>query len=354
MYTEEHNEKASERMNKIEKYYKFDYSQIEVKRVNIKKLQSIGLYPKSFDLPLLLQFELTHRCNVFCKHCYNNSGINNNLEDAMTPEKWKEFCRYIVSKGGIFECVISGGEPLLLGNDLFDIMDILHDDGTYFLLITNGFLLTDEKVKRLAKYRYKWIQISIDGATAEYHDKFRQRKGSWQNAVNGAFMVSSMGLPLTIAHSVSAQNLKDVDSMCDLAYELGASNLILGEISLSGRTYENQNLLLNESEQEYLIDRIEYNTNRFRGKMQIQRNMNERLQYESQVGVPCGGLIIRPDGNIRLDCMTPFVLGNILEDDFEEVWQNKGIHVWERPEIREYYEHINSGIKNYVDKDIVL
>ena len=161
-------------MSTIENLYKFDYSRIKSQRANVKKMQSIGLYPKKFDMPILLQFELTHKCNVFCKHCYNNSGTHNTYKDAMTHEKWKQFCHYIVEKGGIFECIISGGEPLLLGNDLFDIMDILHEDGTYFLLITNGFLLTEEKVKKLAKYHYKWIQVSIDGATAEYHDADRK------------------------------------------------------------------------------------------------------------------------------------------------------------------------------------
>lgn len=341
-------------MKRKENYYKTDMARINAQKLNIQKLQAVGLYPKSFDLPLLLQFELTHRCNVFCKHCYNNSGLNNTPHDAMTPEKWKDFCHYIVGKGGIFECIISGGEPLLLGDDLFDIMDILHNDGTYFLLITNGFLLNEEKVKRLSKYRYKWIQVSIDGATPEYHDAFRQRTESWERAVNGAFMVSSAGLPLTIAHSVSAQNLKDIDAMCDLAYEIGASNIILGEISLSGRTFENQNLLLNEEEKEYLLEKIEYNANRFRGKMQVQRNMDEQLQYEQQTGIPCGGMIIRPDGNIRLDCMTPFVIGNILKDDFVEVWKNKCINVWDRPEVREYYENKRMDVRNYIDKDIIL
>lgn len=37
--------------------------------------------------------------------------------------------------------ILSGGEPLHLGNDSFDMMDILHDDGTSFVIITNGFLL---------------------------------------------------------------------------------------------------------------------------------------------------------------------------------------------------------------------
>lgn len=73
-------------------------------------------------------------------------------------------------------------------------------------------------------------------------------------------MVSGAGLPLTIAHCVSPQNLKDIDEMCDLAYALGAGNIILGCISLSGRTFDNNYLLLNEEEKEFLIDRIEYNS----------------------------------------------------------------------------------------------
>ena len=40
--------------------------------------------------------------------------------------------------------------------------------------------------------------------------------------------------------------------MCELAYELGAGNIILGSITLSGRTYENQNLLI-ETENKQMI-----------------------------------------------------------------------------------------------------
>lgn len=45
----------------------------------------------------------------------------------------KEFSKYIVKNGGVFECLLSGGEPLLLGDKLFEIMNILHNDGRYFL-----------------------------------------------------------------------------------------------------------------------------------------------------------------------------------------------------------------------------
>ena len=122
-------------------------------------LVEAGLFSKSSVFPLAsLQFELTSHCNACCKHCYNNSGIQNKIPDAMTPDKWISFAKYLVKHGGVFECLLSGGEPLLLGEKLFELMDVLHDDGTLFLLQTNGFLLDENVAKRLKKYRYHWLQ----------------------------------------------------------------------------------------------------------------------------------------------------------------------------------------------------
>lgn len=117
------------------------------------------------------------RCNLKCKHCYNRSG-DSDRKTLMTPEKWIDLANQIVRDGGIFQCIISGGEPLLLSDKLFEIMDILHDDGTSFVVITNGLLLDREKVKRFLKYRFFWFQISIDGLTPEIHDEFRGVSGS--------------------------------------------------------------------------------------------------------------------------------------------------------------------------------
>ncbi|MEI0564030.1 radical SAM protein [Brachyspira pulli] len=340
-------------------YNALDEKQARTEKERIEKLQANGLYPHSFDFPMTLQFELTSHCNVYCKHCYNYSGENNTSKDAMTPEKWIEFTKYIVKNGGIFECIISGGEPLLLGEDLFKIMDILHEDGVYFLLITNGFLLNSEKVKRLSKYRYHWLQVSIDGADAKTHDEFRRREGSWERAIDAAFMVSAAGIPLTIAHSVTPYNLKDVDKMCDLAYSLGASNIILGEINLSGRTSENKDLLLNREEHALLLQKYEENFNKYLGRMLIQRSLNTKYSINKYITRPNSGLIIRPNGDMRLDCMVPFVIGNVLKDDFVKIWKEKGISCWSDPKILEYAssfndEDISTMITNYADKDILI
>lgn len=98
-------------------------------------LEDAGLYSKPSIFPLAtLHLELTEHCNAACKHCYNNSGVSNDIPDAMTPEKWISFAKYLVAHGGVFECIISGGEPLLLGDKMFELMDVFHDDGTYSAL----------------------------------------------------------------------------------------------------------------------------------------------------------------------------------------------------------------------------
>lgn len=327
---------------------------------SISNLQKQKMFPEKFYFPLTLQFELTSHCNVKCKHCYNNSGAYNKQADRMTPEKWIEFAEYLVDKGGIFECILSGGEPLLLGKDLYSIMDILHEDGTQFLLITNGYLLDKETITCLEKYRYRWIQISIDSCTREYHDAFRNRQGSWERAILGAVGVAEAGLPLTIAHSVTKENLKDIDGMCQLAYDIGAGSIILGEVNFSGRMYDNMDLALNNDDKNYLYNKVEENHEKYKGRMVVKRSgiiKNQLVRYQIY---PTSGAIIRPNGDIRLDCMAPFVLGNILDDDFSKVWIEKSPECWKNPKVCEYidsFDSINSNnvyLKNYVDKDIIL
>ncbi|OON99995.1 MAG: radical SAM protein [Epulopiscium sp. Nele67-Bin004] len=336
-----------------------DEKALEKELASIKQLQEQGEHPISYDLPITLQFELTENCNLKCKHCYNSSGITTH-KDRMTPEKWIEFSKYIVDLGGIFQCIISGGEPLLLGDKLFEIMDILHENGTSFVMISNGFLLTSEIVKKLSKYRFMWFQISIDGATPDYHDDFRGVNDSWARATNAAYEISKAGIPLTIAHSISKQSVKEIDEMCELAYKLGASNLILGEITPSGRAVENQDILLSMEDRNMILQKVNENVVNYQGRMQIQRSSKTKLQLKKYQGTPNGGAIIRPNGDIRLDCMTPFIIGNVLDNDFNEIWKEKSASCWHNPMIYDYIENIdaeydaNKEHQNYIDKDVLI
>lgn len=313
-----------------------------------RALENAGLFSKLASFPLAaLQFELTTHCNAMCKHCYNNSGINNSIPDAMTAAEWISFAKYLVAHGGVFEVLLSGGEPLLLGEALFDLMDILHDDGTCFLLQTNGMLLTQEVAKRLSKYRYHWIQISIDGVTARYHDEFRQVKGCWEKAVSAAYAVASNDIPFKIAHCVTPYNLQEIDQMCDFAYSIGASALTIGELCLSGRVAKNQDLLLSNEQRKILFNKIEENIHKYRGRMVIKSSNRIRDGLERQRKKPYTSALIRPNGDIRIDGMAPFVIGNVLTDDFAEVWTKKINLCWENSQVQKFISDFDEDDRNY-------
>lgn len=322
-------------------------------------LKNKGFYSDSDIYPLSsLHFELTSKCNAFCRHCYNNSGINDNI-DEMTPERWLEFSKYIVKNGGVFECLLSGGEPLLLGDKLFEIMDILHNDGTIFLLMTNGYLLTEEMAKRFAKYQYHWFQVSIDGATAKYHDWFRQTKGNWYRAVKGAKTIADNGIPLKIAHCVTPYNLEDIDDMCDLAYSIGASSIMIGGISLSGRANDNLDLLLTPLDKEIMKKKIEENRIRYQGKMKVKSTNSVKQGLSNHSKRPRSGAVIRPNGDVRIDGMAPFVIGNIINEDFSTLWKDKIDDCWSDSRVQEFINNFNKDDQNritinYFEKDIRL
>lgn len=325
---------------------------------NIERLKAEGGYPERFTYPTTLQFELTGQCNLACKHCYNRSG-DADRKTLMTPEKWCDLARQIVRDGGIFQCIISGGEPLLLGDSVFDIMDILHDDGTSFVVITNGFLLTKEKVKRFSKYRFFWFQVSIDGHCPEIHDTFRGVKGSWEHAVKGALEVSNAGIPLVIAHSVTPKSLPYVDKMAELAYQLGANSVILGEILPSGRAFSHPELLLSLEQRNYLYGMIDALNRQYAGKLVINRSADLKIQMQRYVIESNSGGIIRPNGDFRLDCMTPFVIGNVLQDPIQKIWLEKGVDAWHHPKVKEFIDSIHfneqhGNIPNHVGDDIQL
>lgn len=344
----------------IKIYEAVDAKRTKQEKENILAMQAAGIYPESFSFPMTLQFELTGACNLKCKHCYNRSGDADRIQHTrMTPDKWKALAKQVVAEGGIFQCIISGGEPLLLGDNLFDIMDILHDDGTSFVVITNGMLLDKQKAKRFAKYRYFWFQISIDGSTADLHDSFRGVEKSWENAVNGAMEISANGIPLVIAHSVTPQTLPYLEDMIKLAWSVGAGSIMIGEILPSGRAVYNEDILLTCNQRNYLYEKIDELSKKYANKIKIERSMNVSSSMERYVNQPNSGCIVRPNGDLRLDCMAPFVIGNVLEESIKEIWDKKGKDAWHNQKVLDFIESLDhesqrGNILNHVSEDIKI
>lgn len=299
----------------------------------IREYQEKKSYPTALESPLGCQLELTHSCNLRCLHCYNCSGKE---RQELSFKKWMDVAKQL-AKMNVFECVISGGEPLLLGDKLFKIMSVLSDSGVKFIFITNGMLVNEKVVDKLNRYDYYWVQVSIDGSRASIHDKIRGVEGSWKNAVNAANLFSQARLPLTIAHVLVKYNLDYLGEMVDTAYLLGASRMVVGKFVYSGRAIENRKELdLSDSEIKKAYKLIEAKRNEYKDRMDIASPLDSILYLRYRIIEPCNVILIRPNGDVKLDCVLPFKIGNVMEDSIQSIWDRVGKDGWTRPEILKY------------------
>ncbi len=106
--------------------------------------------------PILAHIIPMRRCNLSCAYC-------NEYDDVSKPVPLEEMYRRIdkLAALGTTIITISGGEPLL-HPELDDIIRRIRRHRMLAGLITNGYLLTAERIKRLNRSGLEHLQISID------------------------------------------------------------------------------------------------------------------------------------------------------------------------------------------------
>ena len=335
-------------------------NQVELLKLSdraIKSVQSRQIYPKELGGPLGCQLELTHKCNLRCKQCYNQSG---NPKPDLSIKKWLDVAKQLVDIG-TFECVISGGEPLLLGDDLYKIMDVLHDGGMRFVLVTNGMLMNEKVMDKISKYDYYWIQVSIDGSRPEIHDEIRGVKGSWNKAVDAAKMVSQAGLPLVVSHVIQKDNVDYLDEMIETSYLLGAKRMITGRFTYTGRAVVNKNDIdIDKNRLKQIFNLLKLRHDQYTGKMEIITSTDPVFFLRYRILEPCNVLLIRPNGDVKLDCILPFKIGNMMNDNLSDIWKIAK-NAWKNEKVLKYVGSLKEESDMlkvhpipYVDEDVLI
>lgn len=108
------------------------------------------------DHPIMAHIIPIRRCNLSCTYC-------NEYDDYSKPVDTEVMLQRIDDLGrlGTSIITISGGEPLL-HPDLDQIIRRIRNTGAVTGLITNGYLLTAERIQRLNDAGLDHMQISID------------------------------------------------------------------------------------------------------------------------------------------------------------------------------------------------
>lgn len=152
-----------------------------------------------------LQVHLTQQCNLRCKHCYMDSGVASQGELSLA--EWKDIVDQFVDLGGK-SVTYSGGEPLMF-TGFYELADYVKQRNLDTLLITNGMLIQDASTAESVSQRLNKIRVSVDGATAEAHERIRG-KGTFVKVNKAIELLSKTDVWLEIAITIFPENLEDV------------------------------------------------------------------------------------------------------------------------------------------------
>ncbi|MEM2420020.1 MAG: radical SAM protein [Candidatus Bathyarchaeia archaeon] len=242
--------------SKIKKTLADPYARRGIKSV-VKTFVYFGIRkPLTVYAPFLIVWDFTYRCNLKCKHCYSNAG-----EPTREELGTRDALRVVdqLADFGVVSLAFSGGEPLMR-KDFFDVAKHAVDSGLYVSLATNGTLLNKQTVQRLKEIGIHYVEVSIDGSNAKFHDDFRGVSGAFNMAITGLKNCIEQGLCTSIAVTATKRNFKDIPKILELAEKIGAKRFALFNFVPTGRGVEMASQDLSSEEREevmlFLLDRL--------------------------------------------------------------------------------------------------
>ncbi|HOK02885.1 MAG TPA: radical SAM protein [Spirochaetota bacterium] len=176
------------------------------------------------NVPRLIFWELTKRCNLNCIHC-RAEAEDIDFSGELDLGTIKKVIDDITTEYSPI-LVLTGGEPLYR-NDIFDIVSYAVSKNLKVALATNGTLIDREVAGRIKDSGISRVSISIDGSYAKSHDSFRGIEGSFDRALQGAAFLREQGVEFQINTTLTKRNISELEDLLKLAISHGAVALHL-------------------------------------------------------------------------------------------------------------------------------
>lgn len=292
---------------------------------------------KGTPFDFFVQFHLTERCNLACRHCYQSGlvpemngeevcGAIANVKAAI--EGWARDYEMDVSPSLHF----TGGEPLLR-EDLLAILGYARGAGFSTSLMSNGTLIDGATAKQLKMAQLRDIQISLDGLEGT-HDNLRG-SGSYRRTMAGIRHLSCEGLEVSLNVTVSRVNMNQTRELVALAEDVGASSIAFSRLVPSGRGKDLADQALTTQEVAmFYSDLLRHRNNpkvivTSRDPLAAIADLDPDIpQTELPMGGCAAGMFgvtIRADGTVMPCRRMDLPIGNIKTDSFRDLWADSPV-----------------------------
>lgn len=292
--------------------------------------------------PQIVAFNVTSRCNLRCRHCYNDSGSGRSRD--LSAGELLRIAGQIAALQPRQVC-LCGGETMLCPA-LFDIIACLRPHTGKLSMVSNGWLIDRPMAEKLVASGIDNMQISLDGARPWQHDSLRGVSGAFGRAAAAIACLREAGLPqLMTALIPNRMNVRCVEEYFRLCISLGVSRIRFMPMLPLGRGREDGGMLLPDAGEMFRFGRL---LSRCREKYaaEIQAEWDDPVGSSHYLYKLAAlrkqpvSLCIDADGTVRLDMYLSFPVGNLCEMDLETVWKQRIPAGWQRPEVKACIESL--------------
>ena len=279
-------------------------------------------------IPLSGSFELTPLCNLDCTMCYvHESHGRYSVQDLLPSDVWIK-CIDDACRSGMLFAQITGGECLTYP-DFDRVYLYLLSQGVSTSVLSNGILLTQERVAFFTEYKPHLIQVSLYGSSEDAYERVTGKR-MFRKAIEGIRRLISAGIYTEIAITVSRPmlpdlpDLKNLVSELDIPYSLGCD--LMPPNKDRGRDFDEIRLTSDEIVYARSVFSNDGNPS-FQNKEM--KELPEPQSYsgcEIALGMPCGSgrssFTITWNGKM-IPCNAVADVGlSVLDHDFKDAWEH--------------------------------
>jgi radical SAM protein len=309
------------------------------------------------EKPLLIFWEVTRACNLFCLHC-RASAINRPLPGELTHENGLALVDEIKKFGKPYPTVIlTGGDPLMR-KDLFDIIGEMADSSIPVAVspaVTD--LLVENALVNFKRLGVASISVSLDSISPSRHDRIRSIPGTFVRTVHVMKKALEVGLTIQVNTTIMKENMMELPLIFEFLRRNGVRVWELFFLINVGRgkNIQQTDSMENESICNFLYDASKYGmVLRCVEAPFIRRIAELRSKYDNYWSEPLyhrfkdmlmtnsgkgnsyssfarkgtldgdGTIFIAYDGDIQPGGLLPYKIGNVKKDSLVDIYRYDG------------------------------
>ncbi len=217
---------------------------------------------------------------------------------------------------------------------MVELIDYTRSLGLRAVMATCGYLLDEASAARLKEAGLLAVSFSLDGASAETHDVFRQAQGAFAAVMQAIDIVKRVRIPFQINTTISKGNQHEVIAIARLTERLGATCFNPFILVPTGRGRDMTGEVLDPIAYEALLNELL----RIKRKASVEVRVTCGPQFarvtaqsraEQRVGLASGcmggrefGFISRR-GDVQTCGFLDISAGNLVEQDYDfaSIWE---------------------------------